>query len=431
MRRIHPAQGLPAWKKLSFLLLLPLLRRLPELQGMPALGNVSVDLLTIGIVVGSGFLWTERYRLYETPESLRLRAGFFFRKETRLSYDSVSWLQSVQTISLRLLRAREWSVFTAHGHLRFCESQKNCVPPWFHTLSIPSTTLSFQESFSRLLFSQFSRTHAASGILVAAPLLQKAGQVFGTELLQSLADSITPRLQLIALGIPPSAAAIAQLLLLGWGIAFARHFSEDTHLTFRYNDTWGMTIRGLFSHRQTWFRFSEVRAYEIRQTWLTRLAGLRTVSALLPDGTGIRIGSFRPNELKKLPLPNFILPPATPFSRPVQTSRKNPALLPFFGLCVIALLATIMESYLPKGLQLLLIFPGIFLLVQTLFRFSAANEIGCGISDHMLIVVAFRGTALIEYRIPTEQITAFEWRQSPFQKIWHRYTLRIRPMRRR
>ena len=153
-----------------------------------------------------------------------LEKRLFIRKITLLNTADIVRAQTRRTPILRILKAKEVTLFTQHGKIEFYLSESET--PDF----LPKRGNScLKPRFPERIFGAFIDTRALTGIAVFALTLRKIGVIFGGSYFDGIiralfttAESVTKALSIAHIVLPRTAVFLGIFALVAWLFAFFR-----------------------------------------------------------------------------------------------------------------------------------------------------------------------------------------------------------------
>ncbi len=272
----------------------------------------------------------------------------------------------------------------------------------------------YSPKIDRLISSMFIGSDTASGILLFAASLRRAGKIIGEEYARLIYEHIDPSDYIIALGVEPFLAVTAGILILGTTFLFIYRFIINCGFSLYESESCYLCNHGVLWKFNTYIRKKDISFLQIEQSFFMRCLGFATVKFFLPDKNAPRGG-------------NRILIPAESVSRcrelisgcirkkdgekikilPQRSAAAGLALFPLSVLLFSLLLmytAPVLIAVPEIGITFLYaaIFFALFWLA---FRIDAAKRTGIAVSRASAAVRTFKGLKLIYAEIPLEKIT--------------------------
>lgn len=435
-KRLHPLQIIPYIGKYLFLLLLPAARGLLAIRSPEALyawvrGAWFDILVLLVIVLFSYFTW--RCNTFACDgENLIIKSGLFIKRESRIPLAHITTLSSEAPFYLVPVGARRVFVDTAGGALRSFDFQllmRSRDAEALLSLRLQKPTVQergvYRPKWRYLVFLSVVVSSTLTGVLFVATAFNQAGKILGREFQQLLLSELETLAGVVEF-IPRTAALIALIVLIGWGITFLRNllhyvgFSVTRYNTFLYIRT------GLFIRRQYTCPVKGINYLDYRQSVLSNILRLNVVFIQC-----IGYGKRKNDKAVLVPAASRTTTDRTVKKLLWEFSRKPVQVRPAFGalwrytrwqLLACALLVPavmIFSHFFPFWAELIrlggavCVFPLVWRLVLALFE-RAATGIAAG--DDCLTLCYAKGFVLHTVVLPHDRVSCIQLRQSVFQK---------------
>ncbi len=319
-QRPHFAYALYDLRRFRVLLLLPLTRMLMEL-----LRGTVPTLPWYEVVIGGGLIgyalmkWACcRYHLAASPgerfHTVGVRQGLVCRRTLHISAEDAASVEIERTPLLWLLGGRRVRVSTA-GLRRRADVQMYLSASRTRDLFSSDTHCrGYRASRWPVLVMSLTGSNAAVGLLTAAPLLNRMGRLLGEQVTPDVVGLFD---RFISLGLPPTLRIVANVLVIGWGVAAVRNFLRYVGFRARRERGYLHLTSGLFTRRDVLIDNDKITALELRQTLTMRLLSLYT-AVITAAGYGRDIGTR---------------PVLIPAARPRELSAGLDSLLPDYPVC--------------------------------------------------------------------------------------------------
>ena len=157
-------------------------------------------------------------RMELTPDSISVSRGLIFRRRCEIPLSAVTRIEIRRTVLLRLLRGKRVEISTLSGGVWFYLSSRERLPflPEYSGACVKAAPL-------QAIAGAFIDTRALSGVITFGLLLNRTGNVFGSEsfsrimsLLVGAADEITRLLSALHIGVPRVTAFIGVFIGAAW-----------------------------------------------------------------------------------------------------------------------------------------------------------------------------------------------------------------------
>ncbi len=427
---IHPAEILHFLWRYAFLLLIPLVRQLAVSQGSAwerlsaALSNLVMTLLVVAAAVVRWYT----VRFSAGRGMIHYAAGVLRQERRQIPVRAVDCLvQRAGPIAL-LCGAARVSLETSAGSRRKADVQVLLTRKKAHRLFVllagdHRKTQYYAPSVWRVAAMAASWSNGFSGLLIAAPFIQKTGQILGEEASRLLYDTVDFRLQLVSLGLPPVAAGLAWVLFGGWLFALLNQWMRYWRFCGWRQGAFLASRSGVFHSRRRLFRVSRIRAVTARQTLLMSWAGLSTAYAHIagdrkdknPNAV-VAVSMARAPLLRQLRATLGYAPKGAKIKPPPRAASGylTPVLLPVAAVSLLAVLLN--GTGAPVALPFLSL-PVIAILVwRALVRMQALGSAYFQPGEQFVTVSRDRGFSLLTTVIPKQNVTMVRLSQTVFQK---------------
>jgi len=436
--RAHSIMILLNLRRVMFLLIIPALHgvfALPRGGFLLWLRGAWLDALTLVIMLTLSVLMWRRCNYKCTNKGITVCRGLFFSHCTTIKWSDIITLSCGRPFFLRMFNAVFLRADTIGGSFRdsdirlllnkdtadkildifYSEGNCGCKPAVEHNAAGSSV----------LAFALLSSS-ALTGIVFAAAVVSQSGKLLGQEFSDMLVLSFEEATRNFALGIPPAAAAITYILLLGWLIGVTQSLWRYWHLRLKL---WGNKLiieSGKMGRRLYAVNTQKLAFADIRQTLGMHLAG---VCALYISAVGY--GKHKDDISCVIPTMRkagfmhkyFSFFAALPLS-PANIKPPKRGFMPFIikPLCMaiaIMLAGTAVLIFVPHFsdfiifIIIMLTIPSVVLLAV---GFSAYFAAGVGYDKGVYTLRYSRGFALHTVIMHQTQIAKLEFAQNIFQR---------------
>ncbi len=379
-----------------------------------------------------------RYRFVE--DGIQIRDGLLIKRRFKVPYAKIQTIVFQRDALAALFGAVKVSFDTPAGLSKSYDisayfSQKNSELLLIKIRDRnPASACVRANAVNTMLMCAFW-ANPAMGLLVTAPVISRLGDIAGTELTDNILRTQSDfRLRLIALNIPPAAAGVASVLMLGWAISMLVCFMRYARFKAYLQGEYLVLSRGLVNQKLTFTGRSGITAATVDQSLLMHWMGLYT-SGIFTIGSGKLKGDksllIAPESKKHFYHSLHSLLGITPEEREsVYTAPHTlPSYLyfPFFvtALTIAAIMAADYFSVINELFKALLLFLLAPLFWWMLFRVFAHRYAHLGVSDKHLIVCGFSRLTLKTYYIPFDKVQCVEMTQSLPQRLAHTCNVRV------
>lgn len=277
MFRAHPMMIFKYLYPYLFVLLLPALRGLLNYGMNGALSQLVVGeiLLAVLITTISVLKW-RRYRLYLGSRSIRICEGFFFRTESVIPTDKLASFFVESRPSLWLFGGAYVRLNTEAGKpgksdFELILSRGNLKELMNRLSSSGTKVKQYDPPAVKVILMAAATSSSAAGLLIAAPVINKAGQLLGRGFSDMVYGTIEQAASWLELIIPPVASTLSILFLIGFGISFVISIFKNAPFRLYIDGERFTAVSGLIARRETSFMLGSINNVIIEQTLLMRL----------------------------------------------------------------------------------------------------------------------------------------------------------------
>ncbi len=274
--RAHPLMLYKVIKPILFVLILPIIRGVIQYIVYGQAANIlKIELLILGVMLLVGIMRLLTIRITITENEISFTKGFVFRKASKVALDNVSSAELVRNPLDYIFSTATLYINTEAGvvgrpdfEVRLKKRDALEIAEKLYNAELLSAA---GFSVKRLSIAAALTSSALTGALVAVPIVDRAGRLFGIALSQMLFDEIDKTAQTFETYFPPIINTITLFLLLSYLISFIYTliatlrfalFEGSRHIEVRY---------GLFVRRRILFDKDGINDICIEQTPLMRL----------------------------------------------------------------------------------------------------------------------------------------------------------------
>ena len=279
----HPVTVIGNLWRVRYFIVIPVIRGFVSALGGGGLAGwvagAWLDILILLLMVGIAVLRWRSTRLWWDDKLLHIRSGLILRTHTVLPWKRIVTLGRADTYYLRPFGAIRLRVDTLGGRARTPDftillSRENAAALGRCQMGAPSRKTAFSPSTISILAQSLLSSNSIAGIVFAATFVSQSGRLLGDALTGEIVGVFEQAARTLALGIPPAAAALALLLLVGWAVSFLRTFCSYKDMQASVCDGRLRIKRGLISKREVSINCDEVGYLSLRQSLLMRSLGL-------------------------------------------------------------------------------------------------------------------------------------------------------------
>lgn len=163
-------------------------------------------------------------RLELSDTQIRLKKGILLKRAYMIPVLAITEIRIKRTLFLRIFRAKEVTLRTLGGKIKFYLQKSENLSVFPETRSAK-----IKPKLTEILFGAFIDTRALGGIFVFVAILRKIGALFGGDYsnkivaaISDTAENVTRALELLHIAVPKIAAFIAIFALASWITAYFR-----------------------------------------------------------------------------------------------------------------------------------------------------------------------------------------------------------------
>lgn len=140
----------------------------------------------------------------------------------------------------------------------------------------------YRAAASRIMVLALTQSNFFSGLLLIVPLISWLAKNIDSTLPNRIYDALRITGKSLLPDISPVFSAIAVIPIAGWGLHFVHNMLSYSRFRMTRSGDTVLVGRGAVSRKSLCFRLSAVSAVEERQTVMSMLLGMYSVSALVP-----------------------------------------------------------------------------------------------------------------------------------------------------
>ena len=438
--RAHPLMIVRYLWRYLFVLLIPVVRGLLNYGRSGTLSHLVAGEAALGaVIVAVAVLKWSRCRVIIARDRLTVRTGLFLSRTAVVPLGHIASALFEYNPVLALFGAVAVRIDTEAGGRknadfaliltrRAARTLRRAVSP-----DAPAT-LTYRCRTLRLVLLAAANSSAAAGLLIAAPVINKAGQLLGENLSDRLMGTITYAAMLTERLIPPAATVLALVMVAGFVVSFLLTLFQCAPFRLRRRGGRLDITHGLVTHRHTCFSMDAVNAVVIQQSFLMRLARHCTVNvsvagygkqkgesaALLPAADAAQADTLTRRILPGCERLNLTLrPPKRAFQRVLFVPVVALAAIPM-GTLILCLLFPVVSSMLAFLAMVAQVVVAYFLSV----RIRCYRRGGVGFWGGVQ-AYASKWLRLIELRAAPGRTGVIRIMRNPFDKLVHLCSVRV------
>lgn len=298
----HPLFILSSLRKYLFVLLIPVLRGLYyvlinsfswahgfhfEMSLSDWIQGVWVDILVSLIFLSLGILLWARFTVDISEEGILVQKGIFRRQVTFLPTSRFHCVLVVEPLHLKIFHAVQVRIDTPGGGIEKADlsltmRRKDSVQ-MMNILRYPKALAQFSPIRSytpknRYVFILAMITsNSFAGIVLITTFITQVGNLLGRQFSEMIYGTFENAARALAFGIPPTALAIAWIMLFGYLCAFIGSLSRHANFNVVRNHGILKVKAGLFKKRRYHIQVDKIAYLDIRRSLLTLILGVYSV----------------------------------------------------------------------------------------------------------------------------------------------------------
>ncbi len=440
-KRTHPCTIFTRLKLSVILILIPVLQQIlyrPQ-ELFEIIGALSLNTLyAIGVVTYAVYSYRQyMYRLI--PRGIEVKRGLIFSRHFMLPFEKIQTVNIYQNIFASALGAYRISFDSPGGTSRkydisayIAKSKARALVAKIHPQTL-SARCYRGGRVSVLLMCAFW-SNPAVGLLFAAPFVSQMGKTISSEIQDMLLGYMNTFWRNVIRDISPAAAMIANVLLVGWVIAFFLQLARYGKFYSGRNGDYLMISRGLINRSITYTRADRIAAVTIDQSLVMKLlnlysAGIFTIgSGKIKGDKGLILLADKKRRLQyRLRKIVHFSDEETQSLYPAKHTLYSYICLPLWITVTVMGLLVLADwfSVINEIFKILMIFSIIPLMWWILFRVFAHRHARLAHNDGFLIVNGYDKLTMKKYIIPYSQVQYIAVTQSIFQKRKHTCTVSV------
>ncbi|MEG1887140.1 MAG: hypothetical protein RR177_03350 [Oscillospiraceae bacterium] len=378
-----------------------------------------------------------RFHLVVDETQLKIKKGLFYRSEFSLFANDIALIAIDKQPFLSLFSARGLRVYVETGSRRKAHIDIPVnIKAAEYILSIyrnKSSRQVYKGSFGSLFLMSAMVSTAATGLLIMAPIVNRAGKLLGTSY-NTILNELNKASEYLPNIIPTTARVISIVLLLGYLVAFLNSLLRNINFkVYKVSDIMVITA-GVLPNRTIILNVPDIKAISVIQNPAMQLLGRYTVKfsmagyGLAKGESGILLPCVRKGKIEKFInnyLPQFHYeeiqhrPPSRSFGRFITPSIITALLI----IPVQKLLAGI----LPEFAELIDFCGLISILIAFFYGITRVRQYACGgvTLDSTLNMITGQFYSLVQIRAAKNDVEYFRIIRYPFDRMVRLCRLKI------
>lgn len=281
--KTHPFTILEHLYKFSFLFIIPLLQQLiirPR-KIMEIINIFGLNILFILIIFAYTIREYTAINYHSSKYSFYISHGIIVKKRACIPYKNIHSIVVSQNIIPALFGAIKLKLNTPSKKkkkpdisLNLSQKNLNKILKSIYSKSLCKSVYK-ANTFKIILMSAFW-SNSATGLLILALFINKLGSLIGEQAKNQIYSTVDISLQLIAFGVPPFAATLANILLTGWIISFLVQFLRYKGFgVFKFDNNL-LINRGFINSYSKILNIKDINAISIKQSLFMKILKLES-----------------------------------------------------------------------------------------------------------------------------------------------------------
>lgn len=276
--RAHPLMIVGLIKPFSFILVIPVLKGIIQyLIGHRVTGVLTLELIAFGAITLIAALRCRAFRLICTPNGVTVKSGVLFKTEAYIPTDKLSSVRATQNPFDAVFRSVTFGINTEAGRPGRTDFEFKLSLKDSREVSLllygDENTQAVRFSALKIAVMAATTSSAVTGMLIAVPVINKAGKLLGIALENILLDEINNASSNFKNYFPPIVNTITLIFILSYAVSFL--YSLFKYINFNlFLEKDKLTVQsGFFVRSRSSFKKSSVNNVVIDQSPLMRIFG--------------------------------------------------------------------------------------------------------------------------------------------------------------
>lgn len=274
--------------RLSILLILPLLRGfLGALTGdfTSWAKGAWLDILVVLAIISFAISRWACFKYLATDDEIIIKRGVLIKESFSIPLSKITTISYKSGFFLRLFGCAKLYIDTPAGSSKGADVKIVVKKSIAETLLMKQGVFLGEKSYSKvfqtksryaLIFSALM-SNSFAGTVIFATFIYQVGDVLGRDFSDMLYGKFEEMGERLSFGFPPAAAAIAYILLAGYGLSFLINFFNYQKFTVCGAKSSVCISSGVFNHQEHILNKKKVVFIDITQTVITRIMGVVNV----------------------------------------------------------------------------------------------------------------------------------------------------------
>ncbi len=433
-KRTHPYTVFTSLYRFAFLLIIPVIQSLlyNPTNILATITNLGFNILFIIIIVFFAFMDYERTFYSLSKNNLHLKKGYFLKRKNTIPYNNITSVLVYKNVLPAIFNCARIYIDTA-GVIK----KKNdfyILLTYKQTLAVMKSIFKvsknydykYKSSIFRIFIMALTWSNSITGLLIFAPFVRNSGAILGQEYSEHLYDGVNIAVYIASIGLPPTTAYIAGILVFGYVVALVVQIFRYGRFSFEIYDKVLFIKRGLIGRAIFATNIEHINSITIKQSILMLLFKLKSVY-INTIGVGktkgdksLLIAVENNKKLEKI-LCN-VCSDKEDVIREIRPQLKRLISFLLLPLLCLGLAFPVYKILLDVGvlieiLDLSLILFVFLMVVWLIFRIVAYKKTKLVMTTSGYISTGFVRMNIIENRIKSDKVQQIEIRQSIMQQI--------------
>lgn len=427
--------------RFMYLLIIPLIQHLllrpQSLIGF--IGTMGFNILCVLLLLTVSFSEYRSAKYYSTSNEFSFRKGIIMHRRVKIPREAIETVFVQRTFITRFFGARKLHIDTpAVGNSSTDVNiylNKKSTEALINTIYPRGTSHSTHKSSNfRILIMAATWSNSFTGYLVFIPFLNKVGDVLGEEFSQMLLSKVNVSIYLASIGIPPLAATIGGIMLLGWGVSFLVQFFGYFGFKTDIYDDYIEINRGLINTNRNIIPIDKINVLQIKQSII--MIPMKLYGAFAYT---ISSGKTKNDKSMLIPAQSYdsivkALDKMLPFNKD-ESDKVRPAKLEIFSYLTVPLfvmlgltagLIVMLCFHIHHDIVILYTLLSLFIVITLVILMTVAHKRSfLATNESCVIASSYRGLSITKSIIPYDKIQCVVIRRSIFQRLGPDCTVKI------
>ena len=430
--------------RFMFLLIIPLIQHIllqpQSLIGF--IGTMGFNALCVILLVSITFALINRSTKilhYSSDDEFSIRKGFIINRRAKIPYSAIDTVTIQRNFlpmltGARILHMDTPATGTIKADVNLYLTNKKIKAILSKIYNSEAATTVYKSNNLRILLMAATWSNSFAGYLIFVPFINQVGDILGREFSEMLYSTMDVSIYFAAIGIPPAAATIASIALIGWAVSFTFQFFG--HFSFKtwISDNYIQISRGFINKTIHITSKDRINVLQLRQNLLMiplKLYGVfvYTISSGKTKGDKSMVAPAQQYNSAKATVKEIlgINTSEDNLVRPGRAELASYLLIPFF--VMLGMIAAQVGLYLlnvqSEILHLLMVLTAIITVIWAVFMMIAHKRSFIASNDDCLIVGSYSGFTITKSYIPYEKIQTVVVRRSIFQRMSKDCTVKV------